>query len=104
MTGPRCIGIALVLAAAACKIDARQDYVGDQDRKAMGLGHAPAPETVAAEDIDVLPGGAGLPAGSGTAAQGEWGLFQDFLKKPTDAAGIAKKLEAAATAAYKKGK
>jgi alpha-glucoside transport system substrate-binding protein len=40
----------------------------------------------------------------GTAGQGEWGLFQDFLKTPSDAAGIAKKLEAAATAAYKKGK
>jgi ABC-type glycerol-3-phosphate transport system substrate-binding protein len=39
-----------------------------------------------------------------TAGQGEWGLFQDFLKKPSDATGIAKKLEAAATAAYKKSK
>jgi ABC-type glycerol-3-phosphate transport system substrate-binding protein len=40
----------------------------------------------------------------GTAAQGEWGLFQDFLKNPKNVTGIAKKLEAAATAAYKKGK
>jgi len=39
-----------------------------------------------------------------TAGQGEWGLFQDFLKNPKDVSGIAKKLEAAATAAYKKGK
>jgi maltose-binding protein MalE len=39
-----------------------------------------------------------------TVGQGEWGLFQDFLRKPSDASGIAKKLEAAATAAYKKGK
>jgi len=39
-----------------------------------------------------------------TTGQGEWGLFQTFLQNPTDAVGIAKKLEAAATAAYKKGK
>ena len=39
-----------------------------------------------------------------TAGQGEWGLFQDFLKNPKDVNGIAKKLEAAATKAYKKGK
>jgi hypothetical protein len=39
-----------------------------------------------------------------TTGQGEWGIFQDFLKNPSDAAGIAKKLEAAAAAAYKKGK
>jgi hypothetical protein len=39
-----------------------------------------------------------------TTGQGEWGLFQDFLKNPKDIAGIQKKLESAATAAYKKGK
>ena len=39
-----------------------------------------------------------------TTGQGEWGIFQDFLKTPSDATGIASKLEAAATAAYKKGK
>jgi hypothetical protein len=39
-----------------------------------------------------------------TAGQGEWGLFQDFLKNPKDVNGIAKKLEAAAAKAYKKGK
>ena len=39
-----------------------------------------------------------------TTGQGEWGIFQDFLKSPNDAAGIASKLEAAAAAAYKKGK
>jgi alpha-glucoside transport system substrate-binding protein len=44
------------------------------------------------------------PSFGATAAQGEWGLFQDFLKNPKDVAGIQKKLEAAATAAYKKGK
>jgi maltose-binding protein MalE len=39
-----------------------------------------------------------------TAGQGEWGLFQDFLKNPKDVSGIQKKLEAAASAAYKKSK
>jgi mono/diheme cytochrome c family protein len=34
------------------------------------LGRAPAPEAVAAADIDVSPSGAGLPAGSGAADQG----------------------------------
>jgi alpha-glucoside transport system substrate-binding protein len=44
------------------------------------------------------------PSFGGTTGQGEWGLFQDFLKNPKDVSGIQKKLEAAATAAYKKGK
>jgi hypothetical protein len=39
-----------------------------------------------------------------TAGQGEWGLFQDFLKNPKDVSGIQKKLESAAAAAYKKSK
>jgi hypothetical protein len=39
-----------------------------------------------------------------TTGQGEWGIFQQFLKNPKDVTGIAKKLESAATAAYKKGK
>ncbi|HVS85157.1 MAG TPA: extracellular solute-binding protein [Gaiellaceae bacterium] len=42
------------------------------------------------------------PAFGGTAGQGEWGLFQDFLKNPKDVKGIQQKLEAAAAAAYKK--
>jgi alpha-glucoside transport system substrate-binding protein len=44
------------------------------------------------------------PSFGGTAGQGEWGLFQQFLRNPKDISGIQKKLEAAATAAYKKGK
>jgi len=44
------------------------------------------------------------PSFGATTGQGEWGIFQDFLKTPTDVAGIQKKLEAAAAAAYKKGK
>ncbi len=39
-----------------------------------------------------------------TTGQGEWGIFQQFLKTPNNVSGIQKKLEAAATAAYKKGK
>ena len=39
-----------------------------------------------------------------TVGQGEWGLFQDFLRSPSNVNGIASKLEAAAKAAYKKGK
>jgi ABC-type glycerol-3-phosphate transport system substrate-binding protein len=44
------------------------------------------------------------PSFGATTGQGEWGLFQDFLRNPKDIAGIQKKLESAATAAYKKGK
>ena len=44
------------------------------------------------------------PSFGATAGSGEWGIFQDFLKTPSDATGIAAKLEAAATAAYKAGK
>ncbi len=44
------------------------------------------------------------PAFGATTGQGEWGLFQDFLKDPKDVSGIQNKLEAAAAAAYKKGK
>ena len=40
----------------------------------------------------------------GTVGQGEFKIFQDFLKSPKNVSGIQKKLEAAATAAYKKGK
>jgi len=39
-----------------------------------------------------------------TTGQGEWGIFQQFLKSPSNVSGIAKKLETSATAAYKKGK
>ena len=42
------------------------------------------------------------PAFGSTTGQGEWGLFQQFLKNPSDVSGIQQKLEAAAAAAYKK--
>ena len=40
----------------------------------------------------------------GTVGQGEFKLFQDFLKSPSDVDGIAAKLEASAAKAYKAGK
>ncbi|MFL5962786.1 MAG: ABC transporter substrate-binding protein [Gaiellaceae bacterium] len=40
----------------------------------------------------------------GTVGQGEFKIFQDFLKKPSNATGIAKSLETAAAKAYKAGK
>jgi ABC-type glycerol-3-phosphate transport system substrate-binding protein len=39
-----------------------------------------------------------------TIGQGEWGLFQSFLQKPSDVTGVQSKLESSATAAYKSGK
>ena len=39
-----------------------------------------------------------------TTGQGEWGIFQTFLKTPSNVTGVAKQLETAAAAAYKKGK
>jgi ABC-type glycerol-3-phosphate transport system substrate-binding protein len=37
-----------------------------------------------------------------TAGQGEWGIFQTFLKNPSDVTGVAHQLESAAAKAYKK--
>ncbi len=39
-----------------------------------------------------------------TTGQGEWGIFQTFLKNPSNVNGVASQLEKAAAAAYKKGK
>jgi hypothetical protein len=39
-----------------------------------------------------------------TVGQGEFKIFQDFLKRPSNAKGIARSLEAAAAKAYKAGK
>ena len=62
--------LAAALVLAACKIDARNDYLGDKEPQRFDLGHAASTAQVAALDIDVTPSGAGLPAGNGTAAQG----------------------------------
>jgi mono/diheme cytochrome c family protein len=61
---------ALVVAATACRLDPRDDYLGDKDPKQFNLGRTATAAEVAAEDIDVSPNGAGLPAGSGTPEQG----------------------------------
>jgi len=42
------------------------------------------------------------PAFGSTSGQGEWGLFQQFLRNPKNISGVQKKLESAAAAAYKK--
>ncbi len=66
----RLLFLAAALVLGACKIDARNDYLGDKEPQRFDLGHAASAAEVAAVDIDVSPSGAGLPAGSGTAAQG----------------------------------
>ncbi len=40
----------------------------------------------------------------GTVGQGEFKIFQDFLKSPSNATGIAQSLESAAAKAYASGK
>jgi cytochrome c len=66
------LGAALGVAAAAagCRLDSRTDYLGDKVPKRIGVGRTPTAAEIAAENIDVSPDGAGLPAGSGTPAQG----------------------------------
>jgi len=65
-----CVLLAIVTGATACRVDSRSDALGDKAPKRFGLGRTPTAAEIAAEDIDVAPNGAGLPAGSGTAAQG----------------------------------
>jgi mono/diheme cytochrome c family protein len=55
---------------SACKLDSRDDYLGDKDPRQYSLGHPAAAATIAAENIDVSANGAGLPPGSGTPEQG----------------------------------
>ena len=62
--------LVVCLALAACKVDARNDYLGDKSPKQFGLGHAAPAADIAARNIDVSPNGDGLPAGSGTPEQG----------------------------------
>jgi S-disulfanyl-L-cysteine oxidoreductase SoxD len=57
-------------AMTACKLDSRDDYLGDKDPRQYSLGHPAAAATIAAENIDVSANGAGLPPGSGTPEQG----------------------------------
>jgi len=64
------IGTVLTLGAVACRVESRDDYLGDKDPKRFGFGHLVDSVRLATLDIDVSPNGAGLPPGSGTAAQG----------------------------------
>ena len=64
------IAVVAACALAACKVDARDDYLGDKDPKQFGIGHTATAAAIAAEDIDVTPDGKGLPVGSGTPEQG----------------------------------
>jgi cytochrome c len=64
------VAFAATLALAACRAEARNDYLGDKDPKQYGLGRPASAAEVASLDIDVSPNGAGLPAGSGTPEQG----------------------------------
>ncbi|MEO7086484.1 MAG: cytochrome c [Gemmatimonadaceae bacterium] len=65
----RALILAIVL-LGGCKLDTRDDYLGDKDPKQFGLGSTPTAAEIAAVDIDVSPNGAGLPPGSGTPEQG----------------------------------
>ena len=62
--------VALALSVCGCRIESRDDYLGDKDPKQFELGHAATAAEIAAVDIDVSPNGVGLPAGSGTPEQG----------------------------------
>jgi mono/diheme cytochrome c family protein len=76
MTYANTVRLALAAAVAAlvvttgCRLDARDDYLGDKDPKQFNLGHTASPAEIAAVNIDVSPDGAGLPTGSGTPEQG----------------------------------
>ena len=58
-----------------------------------------APEVVPLDLSDLEPAAFGA-----TTGQGEWKIFQDFLKNPKNVNGIAASLETAAAKAYKAGK
>ena len=61
-------GLAFAMVAAAC---ATTDSVSPVPPTGPNLGRAATAQEVAAGDISIPPSGAGLPAGSGTAKQGE---------------------------------
>jgi len=67
---PRIVVVLAIVSAAACRLDSRDDVVGDNDPKRYGLGKPASAEMIAAQNLDVSPNGAGLPSGSGTPEQG----------------------------------
>ena len=65
MSTPKSLALAAaVLLAAGCAVQ----KAGDGSR--LGIGQAPTAEQIRAWDIDIGPDGSGLPAGSGSVAQG----------------------------------
>jgi len=64
------VALSALAVVAGCKVDSRTDYLGDKVPKRIGVGRTPTATEIAAVDIDVSPDGKGLPAGSGTPAQG----------------------------------
>jgi mono/diheme cytochrome c family protein len=67
----RCAVVGLAtLSIVACRLDSRTDSIGDDNPQTFGVGHPVDSARLALLDIDVSPSGAGLPPGSGTAAQG----------------------------------
>lgn len=66
----RRVSLVCALVLAACRLDSRTDYVGEEVPKQYGLGRPAPAADIAAMNIDVSPSGAGLPSGSGTAQQG----------------------------------
>jgi len=58
------------LSLAACKLDSRNDYLGDKNPKQFLIAHPANAADIEAMNIDVSPNGAGLPAGSGTPEEG----------------------------------
>ena len=60
----------LVLLVGACSRGESGGATASASSAQLGLGRPPLPDEIAAWDIDVNPTGMGLPAGSGTAADG----------------------------------
>ena len=61
----------VVLSAVAVTLAACAGDRSAEPSRRYGLGRAATPQEIASRDIDVGPDGEGLPAGSGSAAQGE---------------------------------
>lgn len=70
LTASLIAALVTALFLSACRVDSRADYVGDETPGRLGIGRPATAAEIAALDIDVSPNGAGLPAGSGTPAQG----------------------------------
>ena len=70
-TRERFIGAAIVAATVLAGCAGTGQRVAENGGKPFGIGRAPTAEELRGWDIDVSPDGKGLPAGSGTVAQGK---------------------------------